>query len=52
MARPQSRYICQRCAETFVRWEGQCRACGGWNTLVETVVREPTKTHKTSSSAM
>ena len=41
MARPQSRYVCQRCGEAFLRWEGQCRACGDWNSLVETVVREP-----------
>jgi DNA repair protein RadA/Sms len=39
--RPQSRYVCQSCAESFLRWEGQCRACGAWNSLVETVVREP-----------
>lgn len=40
MARPQSRYVCQSCGEEFLRWEGQCRACGGWNSLVETLVRE------------
>ena len=45
MARSQSRYVCQTCAESFPRWEGQCRSCGGWNTLVETVVREPTRGH-------
>ena len=32
MARPQSRFVCQSCGEAFLRWEGQCRACGGWNT--------------------
>ena len=26
---------------SLLRWEGQCRACGAWNSLVETVVREP-----------
>ena len=41
--RPQSRFVCQACAESFLRWEGQCRACGAWNTLVETVVREPAR---------
>lgn len=41
MARSQSRYVCQTCGEAFLRWEGQCRACGGWNSLVETVVRTP-----------
>jgi DNA repair protein RadA/Sms len=41
--RPQSRFVCQACAESFLRWEGQCRACGAWNTLVETVVHEPAR---------
>ena len=39
MARPQSRFVCQSCGESFLRWEGQCRACAAWNSLVETVVR-------------
>jgi len=38
--RQQSRYICQTCGAAHLRWEGQCRTCGGWNTLVETVVRD------------
>jgi len=42
VARPQSRYVCQSCAEAFLRWEGQCRSCGAWNSLVETVIHEPT----------
>ncbi len=41
MARPQSRFVCQSCGASFVRWEGQCRDCESWNSLVETVVREP-----------
>ena len=40
MAKTQSRYVCQACGDAFLRWEGQCRTCGAWNTLVETVVRE------------
>jgi DNA repair protein RadA/Sms len=39
VARPTSRFVCQSCGEAFLRWEGQCRACGEWNSLVETVVR-------------
>jgi len=49
MARPQSRFVCQSCGEAFLRWEGQCRACGGWNTLVETVVREPTRAQRSAA---
>ncbi len=41
MARPTSRFVCQACGASFPRWEGQCRACDAWNTLVETLVREP-----------
>lgn len=44
MARPQSRYVCQSCGEDFLRWEGQCRACGSWNSLVETLIREAKRT--------
>lgn len=41
MARPESRYVCGTCGAVSLRWEGQCRSCGGWNTLVETVVERP-----------
>jgi len=40
LPRQESRYICQACGAAYLRWEGQCRTCGEWNTLVETVVRE------------
>jgi len=40
VARAQSRYVCQSCGAVVLRWEGQCRTCGEWNTLVETVVRD------------
>jgi DNA repair protein RadA/Sms len=38
MARTQSRFVCQACGADYPRWEGQCRSCSAWNTLVETVV--------------
>ena len=38
-SRAASEYVCQACAATFPKWEGQCRACGAWNSLVETLVR-------------
>ena len=38
-----SRYVCQSCGDDFLRWEGQCRSCGTWNSLVETVVRTPAR---------
>jgi DNA repair protein RadA/Sms len=45
MARPQSRFVCQQCGDAFLRWEGQCRTCSAWNSLVETLVQErPSRT--------
>ena len=51
MARQQSRYICQSCGAAHLRWEGQCRTCGAWNTLVETVVREADTKRRPSAVA-
>jgi DNA repair protein RadA/Sms len=45
----QSRYVCQSCGEAFLRWEGQCRNCGAWNTLVETLVREPGRAQRAAT---
>jgi DNA repair protein RadA/Sms len=43
--RVQTRFVCQACGDSFLRWEGQCRSCQAWNTLVETAVRaEPRPT--------
>ena len=45
--RAQTRFVCQSCGESFLRWEGQCRACSAWNSLVETQVRtEPRPTSR------
>jgi DNA repair protein RadA/Sms len=43
VTKTQSRFVCQACGDAFLRWEGQCRTCGAWNTLVETLVREPAR---------
>jgi DNA repair protein RadA/Sms len=55
VAKATSRFVCQRCGDAFLRWEGQCRTCGEWNSLVETVVRVPargaTTTRRPSTTA-
>ncbi len=37
MARARTEFVCQSCGDSTPRWEGQCRGCGAWNSLVETV---------------
>ena len=40
MARTQARFVCQECGSAHPKWAGRCDACGGWNSLVEEVLRE------------
>ena len=35
MARDGAIYVCQACGAVHPKWNGQCAACGAWNTLVE-----------------
>jgi DNA repair protein RadA/Sms len=49
MARAQSRFVCQACGADYPRWEGQCRSCAAWNTLVETVVTPRQRTARAAS---
>lgn len=28
-------YICQKCGERYLRWQGKCDSCGEWNSLQE-----------------
>ena len=48
MAKAPTRYVCQSCGEDFLRWEGQCRSCAAWNSLVETIVHAPAKNTRRS----
>ncbi len=52
MAKSHSRFVCQSCGDAFLRWEGQCRTCEAWNTLVETVVREPARAARSPSASV
>jgi len=37
MSKKRVQYVCQSCGGTALRWAGQCKECGEWNTLVETI---------------
>jgi DNA repair protein RadA/Sms len=34
MAKSKEIYVCQNCGAAAPKWQGQCAACGEWNTLV------------------
>jgi DNA repair protein RadA/Sms len=39
MAKSRVHYVCESCGATALKWSGQCKACGEWNTLIETIVQ-------------
>jgi DNA repair protein RadA/Sms len=38
VAKAKTQYVCSECGGNFAKWQGQCPACGAWNTLAETRV--------------
>jgi DNA repair protein RadA/Sms len=35
MAKDSTRYVCQTCSAAYLKWQGRCTGCDGWNTLAE-----------------
>jgi len=42
MAKRKTAYVCNQCGAEHSKWQGQCIACGAWNTLSEFVVAKDT----------
>jgi DNA repair protein RadA/Sms len=43
MAKTKTTFVCQSCGAEAPRWEGKCRECGAWNSLVEEKIRAEVK---------
>ena len=39
-------YFCTQCGSEHPRWQGQCRECGAWNSLVEEKLSKPSRGEK------
>lgn len=46
MPKTITRYVCQQCGKTSPRSLGKCPQCGGWDTMVEEVLVEPSAAAK------
>lgn len=44
MEKLKTRYICQNCGHSSLKWLGRCPGCEQWDTLVEEVVKDIHKT--------
>jgi DNA repair protein RadA/Sms len=38
MGKAKTAYVCAQCGAEYSKWQGQCDACGAWNTLSEFVL--------------
>lgn len=36
--KPKTRFVCQQCSASTLKWQGQCPGCEEWNTLVEEII--------------
>ena len=43
MAKAKTAYVCNQCGAEHTRWQGQCTACGAWDTLSEIVLESVTR---------
>jgi len=50
MARSKEVFICQNCAASSPKWQGQCAACGEWNTLAAEVLAAHTRKLRTKAA--
>ncbi|MDK2126566.1 DNA repair protein RadA [Parachitinimonas caeni] len=37
MSKSKTQYVCSDCGGASPKWQGQCPACGAWNTLTESI---------------
>ena len=51
MARPISVFVCSACGGETLKWQGQCPACGEWNSLEQRSARRPAPARSGSGAA-
>ncbi|MFZ5723764.1 MAG: DNA repair protein RadA [Pseudomonadota bacterium] len=51
MAKRKTAYVCSQCGAEHSKWQGQCTACGAWNTMSEVVLARETGTARDANFA-
>jgi len=51
-SKKKTAFFCTNCGAQHVRWQGQCRECGEWNTLSEETIVTSTKSAKPIKSTV
>jgi DNA repair protein RadA/Sms len=50
MPKIKSVFVCQNCGAQYSKWQGQCTQCGQWNTLVEEMQQQGTRSGRPASA--
>lgn len=48
----KSVFICNQCGNETPRWQGQCPACGAWNSIVEFEDKKPAANKASSGTKL
>lgn len=51
MAKQKTAFVCNDCGADHAKWQGQCSACGAWNTLTEIRLSSAPASASSSSAA-
>ncbi|MEO8664848.1 MAG: DNA repair protein RadA, partial [Ignavibacteria bacterium] len=52
MPKVKSKYVCQNCGYSSLRWSGKCPECGLWNSMVEEIITVDKKRSASPSSRL
>ncbi len=52
MSKPVTKYICQKCGYSSLRWLGKCSECDSWNSFVEEIVYSDKRKFSTKTRDM
>jgi DNA repair protein RadA/Sms len=52
MPKTHTQYVCQQCGRTVARPMGRCPQCGAWNSMVEEIIAQPSKSVHTAGRGL
>lgn len=50
MSKVKTKYVCQTCGYSSLRWSGKCPECDTWNSMIEEIISKDTKRSLTNAA--
>jgi len=51
MTKSKTSFVCQVCGSVYPKWYGKCPQCGSWNSIIEEIIVDSSKSSKPSQAA-